>query len=285
MKAARFPASAPKHLVTRVLAGVTLFAAVQALSQDAMPGRVLAKVGDDAITDASVRFELGRRPSAVVEAAAEQAILDTIVARKVLAQEARRRGLDSSPTAAMLLRRADDLALVAVLQRSLVRSLPPVTDAEVSRYISEHPAMFARRKLVRVEQLQVADIDASVVRQMEPLETLDAILALLDRSQVGYVRSAAILDTLEMEPTAASRIGAMGANAVFISPTGPRSIEVSRVLASQPDPVTGPAAVEAARRQLTRTRNTAAVTAEMARIIEAGRSQVQINPDYATPLR
>jgi len=258
--------------------------AAQGLAQDSASERVLAKVGEETISGADVRLELaGADLPANLRRAAEQVTLQGMVDRKLLAAEAQRRKLDSTPVGAMTLRRADELALIAVLERNLAAGLPPLPEAEVAKFVADHPATFAQRRRIWVDQLQAPRVDPETFKMTEPLQTMEEITALFDRMQITYIRSATVLDTLDMDLQAAAALAKMDTNAVFVTPKAGGALEVSRIASIRLEPVTGAAAAQSARRYLTKARSAAAVQAAMKKIIAAGEGKVRLNPKYITP--
>lgn len=261
-------------------AALVLASCGQGESADAPSGQVVATVDGEEITASQLRLEMGEAPSDPAAAgAAQQAALQAIVNRKLLVSAAKDQELGDSPLAAMVSDRAEDLALVQLLQMSLAGTVPKVSDSEVTEFVSAHPATFAQRTLISVEQLIVPEIPPAIVRQMEPLDTLGQIKTLLDTNKVRYLESAQVLDTLNIEPEAAAKISAMGTDEVFVSPTG-SGVAVSRISGSQSAPLMGEEALRAARLMLAQRRNAAQVRTAMEQIIKSGQTKVKINPQY-----
>lgn len=264
-----------------LLATLGVLAVTQGVAQDTQGSNVLAKVGDQPITEAMLRFELGNATlPGKLQNAAERAALQGLIARKLMAQEAERRKLDTTPSAAMALQRADDLALVAVLERSLVAQLPPIGEREVAKFIADHPASFAKRKRIWVEQVMARNVDPDTVRQIGGLDRLEDITALLDRVGADYIRSAAVLDTLDMEPQAGAAIANLARDAVFVTPRGEGALEISRIGNSETAPVAPADAQVAAQRYLKHARDASVAQAEIAKIVAAGQAKIRINPKY-----
>ncbi|WP_225206468.1 hypothetical protein [Novosphingobium huizhouense] len=263
------------------LALCTAALATHGLAQTAAGSRVLATVAGTPITEAMLKFELGDATlPGGLQAAAEKATLQGLIARRLMADEALRRKVDTTPPGAMALKRADDLALVALLQRSLTAGLPPVPEAEVNKFIVDHPASFARRKRIQVDQVEARNVDADALRQINGLDRIEDITALLDRVGADYIRTAAVLDTLNMEPNAAAAIAAMKRDAVFVTPRDGGTLEISRIKGGEVVPVAAEDARKAARRYLESARSAATAQAQMAKIVAAGKKDVLINPQY-----
>lgn len=248
---------------------------------EAPKGQVVATVAGKEITASQLRLEMGDAPrDPAAAAAAQQAALQSLISRALLADAARERKLDQSPMAAMAKERAEELALVQLLQMSLASGVPKVSDEEVTNFITDHPTSFSQRKLISVDQLVVPQVPMALVRQMEPLKTMAEISSLLDANKVQYVRSASVLDTLSVNPEAAAKISALGTDEVFISPAGGGGISVSRITGSRTEPLAGPEAERAARIMLSQQRSGKQVQESIQQILKAGQSKVKINDQY-----
>lgn len=268
----------PKVFITCAI----LVVATHGLAQDQQP-RTLATVAKTPITDREVQFEFGADPSQAQQAGATETVLEGLIGRRLLVEEALRRKLDKSPAGAVALARADDLALVALLQRSFTANLPPLDDKAISDFVKANPAKYAERKRFQVEQFRVESISASLTRDMAPLENMEAIRSLLDRNHIRYFTSAAVLDTLDMDPGGAAQVGKMKLDGVFITPRSSGALEVTRVRAVELVPVVGDAALNSARRYLTRYRDTLAAKAGMEAILKPKMSNLKVNAQYDIP--
>ena len=244
-------------------------------------GQVVATVDGQEITASELRMEMGNAPSDPNAAAAQQqAALQGLISRKLLVAEAKRRELEKSPVASMYRARAEDLALIQLLQMSIASGVPKVSDDEVKDYISSHPASFAERRLISVDQLLVGKIDRKVIQQMEPLKTMPEIEALLTNNKVQYVRSAAVLDTLNLSPEAAAKIGGMPNDEIVAVPNG-SGVQVARIVSSRVEPLSGEEAERIARLLLMQQRGATQVRTAMEDVVKNGQSKVHINPAYA----
>lgn len=261
-------------------AALVLASCGQGKDGKAPSGQVVATVDGQEITASQLRLEMGDAPSdPAAAAAAQQGALQSIVNRKLLVAAAKDRKLDDSPLAAMVKDRAGEMALVQLLQMNLAGTVPKVSDSEVAEFVSSHPATFSQRKLISVDLLIVPQIQAALVKQMEPLDTLEQIKALLDANKVRYLPSAQVVDTLNVNPDAAARIATMNTNDVFVSPAG-SGVAVSRITGSETVPLTGAEALGAARIMLAQQRSAAQVNISLEQLVKNGQSKVKINPQY-----
>lgn len=247
---------------------------------EAPTGQVVATVDGQEITASELKLELGNAPSeGAAGAAAQQAALKNLVARRLLVAAAKERKLDTTPLAAMLKKRAEDAALVQLLQQSIAANVPKVSDEEVSDFIAAHPATFAQRKLISVDQLIVPQIDPKLVKQMAPLNTLAEVEALLNTAKVKFVRSASVLDSLNINPEMGDKITKLNTGEVFITPAG-SGAQVAQIVASRTEPLAGAEAQQVARALLTRQRTSSQVNEAMQQIVKDGQAKVKVNSSY-----
>lgn len=247
-------------------------------------GQVAATVAGQEITTSDLRFEMGSvADDPRAQAAAQPAALQAVVNRKILARAATERGLDKTPAAAMQLQRARELGLIALLQQSVVARVPKPSVDEANIYVHDNPQAFAERKLISVDQLLVPQITAALVRQMEPMTTLEQVTQLLDTNKVPYRTGAGVIDTTAIPPEPAKRLAAMNNGFVFLTPAGNGGLQVSRITGSRAAPLTGTVATQTAQGVLYNQRVGQQVRAQFEGIIRSGQSNVQINPAFKAP--
>jgi hypothetical protein len=114
---------------------------------------------------------------------------------------------------------------------------------------------------------------------MEPLNTMDEIVALLSSNRVPFTATVGVIDTLNITPGSADRIAQLPPNAIFVSPEGPVT-RVNRVKETRLSPVLGEQAVLLAQRQLQSQRVTALLQKQVDVIVQAGMPKVKINEAF-----
>ena len=210
-------------------------------------GDVVAKVGAEKITKAQLDAELTLSGAAdPTNPAVRKAMLEQIVARKLLAQEARAEKLDKSAEAAAL-RIAAIETYEANLERSAMMStVPKPTDADATTFIQAHPEMFGERTGYVIERLNVVTkADPALVQALEPAKTLEAVESVLTQRGIAYTRSVSQVDTLQAAPQLTATLRRLQPGEPFVVPE-PNGFTVGRVRDSKVQPLAGPAAVRVA---------------------------------------
>jgi hypothetical protein len=121
------------------------------------------------------------------------------------------------------------------------------------------------------------------MKQLEPLNDLTQIEAVLTANNASFVRTATVLDTVGLAPGAADRIKNLGENEVLIFTTPGGGIEISQIVGVRSEPLSGPEAVRVARRMLTQERTRNDVRQAMDSIVKAGEKKVKYNPKFLKP--
>lgn len=222
---------------------------------------VAARVAGRSITVAELEAEM--RVTGVAKPEDPQvrrAALERLIVRKLLARAAREDGLSTTPDA----RRARDIAredFDATLERTLtLNKVATPTDAEAAAYVASHPESFSGRTIYLLDQIQTASApDVAVLRALGPTKTLDEAEGVLIDRKVSYRRAPAAIDTLRAPPGLSVILAKLPAGEVFILPEG-GGVSISRVRASEVQPVTGPGATAFVKQLLMTRRQNEALT-------------------------
>lgn len=258
--------------------------------KDAEPtGQVVATVDGQEITLEDLHAETGVL-SANLDAgsrkAAEQAALQQIVARTIVARYADERKLAATPLAAILRRRAEQEAMVDLVQRQLISEVPQPSREEVELFIRDHPSSFSRRHVFVVDQIIGTDVPPAVNRALERLGTLAEVRQAFDGANVKYTRTVGTIDALAVDPDAAEKLANLPAGAMFISPEG-NITRVNQVRAVEILPVPTVDAARLAREAILSARTSSLTQRQLAGIVGAGMSKVRYNAAYqpARPMK
>jgi hypothetical protein len=107
------------------------------------------------------------------------------------------------------------------------------------------PAPPAERPMIYVmEQLVTGPVPPEVLKQMEPLHTLDDVEALLKANKIAFGWRQAEVNSSQIDPRVAQQIGALPPHEVFIAPQGQDWI-ISVILSSRPEAEAAPPPVVA----------------------------------------
>lgn len=168
---------------------VALIAGCEAKKEDASAGakpqiEAAAKVNGTELSVQQVKQALQRLPSLDAEQskAASLQALRNLVDQEVIAQKAVTEKLDQDPAVMQALEMARRQILAeAYMGRKLGTPAEP-TDAEVSAYFDQHPELFAKRKIYRLQEISIQapqDKHETIRAQLAASKTLNDFAAWL----------------------------------------------------------------------------------------------------------
>jgi EpsD family peptidyl-prolyl cis-trans isomerase len=249
---------------------------------NAPSGQVVATVGGEEVTLRELNAELAGATAAnpAQRKSMQDAALRNLIIRKVLAHAARDRGLDKSADFALLQKRADEALLASTLRDRLVANVPAPSDEEIRQFISDHPDLFSQRKMFEVDQITAPHApDPGLIKQLEPLDTLDAVGAVLTAAHVEFQRRPGELDAAAMGPQVTDAILKLPPHDVFIVPTD-NLIVINQIRDTKILPLTGDPAYRLAGDYLRRQHAEGAVSKGIGEILAKASPAIRYNPAY-----
>lgn len=247
---------------------------------EAPKGQVIATADGMEITQRELAAEMdlmgGRK-----DAPARRAALQQIIARKLLAREARERKLDERPDYGLLKQRAEEMVLELLLQRAMTRNLPEpgLTDAE--GYMADNPDQFGQRKIFAVEQIRVAGThDKALLAKLRPLASLDETEQLLNAQGIRFHRGEGSIDALQSPPEMVRQLLELPPGEIFILP-GPDGLTVNRIREVRTEPVDNEEARRIALDYLRRKAVSDTLKNQLAEIMKKNKEKIRYQPGYA----
>lgn len=264
-----------------MLGAVALLAACNSGSNSAPTGQVAATVNGEEITVADLHAEMdGLRASGQTGAQLQHSALQSIITRKQIVAAAREAKLDLLPATALRQKKMDEMVLVEAFTDQIQKNVPAPSKDEAQNYINGHPASFDQRRIFVVDQLVVFDSSPKLLKKMEPINTMDGIVALLNAEHVKYNKTIGVIDALSIDPDAAEKIAALPLGAVFVSPDQDSNLRVNAVREAIVQPLDRTAAVNVALGILRSRRSNDMVQNKINEIVAAGTEKVRYNKSF-----
>lgn len=240
------------HKRTLVALGVL---ALCSACQKKAEGQTVAVVNDEEITASELNAELA---NANVQGNADKKvitnrILQGLVDRRLLAEQARKDGIDRSAEYISRQRKLDEELLIGMMaNRSLETSKLP-SDGEITAFQAKNPQAFANREIWKLEQLQYdTPTDKAVQDRIIQTKTLEQLASVLTAANIPFQRANNQLVTAVLPAEIYPQLAKLAPGEPFIVPAGNRSV-ASAIASKSPAPLEGPAArteaVNAIRRQ------------------------------------
>lgn len=193
-------------------------------------GQALASVNGEEITAMQLNEELQRAnvPAGEQDAASRQ-LLEALIDRQLLHNEAVREKLDRDPKVVQAIERARALIVAQAYMQKKVGAIDKPSAAQVAEYYRSHPDFFVNRKQFDMQQLvlDTRDLTEQAKQAADNARTLDDMAAWFDAGKVKYVRTQASRTTSDLSPELSARLKGIAPGRLFVVREGPRSMLVS----------------------------------------------------------
>jgi peptidyl-prolyl cis-trans isomerase C len=227
--------TAKRWIVMALAAGTMTLAACQSEAT----GQVAAVVNGEEITLQEINAELGQVeiPEGADRQEFQRAALQRIVERRLLAQAARREGVDKTPDFLIRRRQLEDALLVQLLSQQVQRTTSVPDPGMIETFIKENPALFAQRTMFTLDRIQFrTPADPASLRALESDHSMDAVAARLRQMGIEFTRDQAQLDSAQFGQDRVNRILGLPEGEPFMFPEG-GGVTVAAIIGSSPRPI------------------------------------------------
>lgn len=219
-------------------------------------GQTVAIVNGEEITAAELNAELAnaKLPEGADKAQARARVLQAMIDRRLLAQQAKTDGLDKSPEFLNRQRKMTEDLLINMLASRQIDTAQLPSNSEIEKFQASRPWIFAQREQWNLDQLRFPmPNDAATKAKLDQAKTLEEVAKVLTEAGVGFTRQKNRLDTALIPQNLYGQLAtASRGSEPFIIPVGNQAV-ASTVLSREPAPISGeqarPVAVAAMRRE------------------------------------
>ena len=193
-------------------------------------GQSLARVNGEDITMLQVNDELAHaNVPADQQQDASKKILESLIDRQVIIDEAMREKIDRSPGVVQAIERAKANIIQQAYLEKVVSKVEKPTTAEMSDYFHKHPEIFGNGKLYHMNSLLIAgrDMDDKLKAELVSAKSLEEIATWMTSHNVHFARGVASRTTMNMPPEMAARLMSMHAGQMFVVNEGGNTMIVS----------------------------------------------------------
>ncbi|MYM88094.1 peptidyl-prolyl cis-trans isomerase, EpsD family [Rugamonas sp. FT82W] len=203
-------------------------------SKDKKPGQSLVSVNGEEITITQLNEELQRaNVQPAQQEAAKKQLLDSLVDRQLLLNEASKEKLDRDPRVVQAVERAKALVIAQAYMQKRVGAIAKPTKEEITAYFNEHPEFFSQRKQIDMKELVIATnaMTPALKAAMDGAKSLEEVAAWLDANKVGYSRAQIARTTADLPPELGSKLLSLPKGQLFIIKENERSllIQISEI--------------------------------------------------------
>ena len=164
-------------------------------------GQAIASVNGKEITMLQLNDELRRAniKADQYETASEQ-LLESLIARQLIVDEATRNKLDRTPEVMQARERATAQIIAQSYVQGVLAKIPKPSAAEIEEYYRLHPEIFQQRKQfdLSVVRLTASDFTEEVKKISDAAKSLDEVVAWLDKQKIPYNRSLSSRSTTDL---------------------------------------------------------------------------------------
>jgi EpsD family peptidyl-prolyl cis-trans isomerase len=205
--------------------------------------QVAVKINNDEITVQQVNEQLARLPSGVTPDKMEPAtrqILSSLVNQQLLVQQALERKLDRDPQILGALEAARlNILAQAYVQRVIAPQAKP-TEQEVKKYYADNPALFAERKVYRLQELSIeanADQEKAIEGAAAGFKSLKQLADYLRDKKIPFAADSGVRTAEQLPLTHLAQIAQLKTGEVLVFPTNANRASAIEVLAAESQPV------------------------------------------------
>ena len=218
-------------------------------------GQVAAVVNGEEITLQELNSELGgaELPKNVDRKAIQQAALQRIIDRRLLALAAKDDGLDKGGDYLIKRRVLDDTLLAQLLSQKAGQAVRVPTQIQIDKYIADHPAMFTNRTIYALDRIQFPmPADPASLKSLETIHTMQGVAEKLTQMNIRFARGGGQMDSAQIPKAVLDRILSLPAGEPFVVPQS-GMVLVNVITGSRAAPIIGddarPLAVQAMRNE------------------------------------
>jgi len=226
----------------RVLCGVLMVVAVAGLaacgSKDKKAGQSLVKVNGEEITVLQLNDELRRAGvQAGQQEAASKQLIESLIDRQVILDEAMRNKIDRSPEVVQAIERAKAQIIAQAYLQSVTSKVAKPSKAEIDDYFQKHPEFFTKRMEFDLQQLVIANKNFSDELKLfiDSAKSLDEVAEWMDRHGVPYAHGQVIRSTADLPQPSVAKLLELPKGQLFIVGEGDnRMLNIITVIKDSP---------------------------------------------------
>jgi EpsD family peptidyl-prolyl cis-trans isomerase len=219
-------------------------------------GQTVAVVNGEEITAAELNAELAnaKLPEGADKAQARSRVLQAMIDRRLLAQQAKTDGIDKSPEFLNRQRRATEDLLINMFASRQIDTAKLPANTEIEKFQASRPWVFSQREQWNLDQLRFQmPTDPATKTKLDQAKTMEEVVNVLTAANIPFTRQKNKLDTAVIPPNLYGQLAAAGRRSEpFIIPIGTQAV-ASTIVSREPAPITGeqarPIAVAAMRRE------------------------------------
>jgi EpsD family peptidyl-prolyl cis-trans isomerase len=266
----------PKHVSFVALAILAVLVSGCEKPATAVRNEVVATVDGDKIGEAELNLALSGL-GALSEAQAAEAktrLLQALVDQRLVAQAAKNAGLDKDPAVAIAMEQASRQVLAEAYAERSFKDVAQPTEAEIAAYYEQHPELFSRRRIYRIQELELT-LDpsrmAEVEAKLKSAHSMGDFVNWLKEQDIEGKSAVAVKPAEQIPATLLARLSQMRDGQVTISPGRSGHVLVQQLQESQLQPASLEQAKNAIEQALTVQKRKGMIEADLKKLRQAAK--------------
>ena len=237
-------------------------------SKDKAPSQSLAQVNGSDITVLQMNEELARsKVSPNQKEAATKQLLEGLIDRQLLQNEALRDKVDRDPQVVQAIERAKSQILTQAYLQKRVANIDKPSKADIEAYYDAHPEIFAQSKTYAMHEIIIAtaDVNAEANALIAKAASLEEVTVWMQSHKIQFTNNQLTRSATDLPSSLLKKLQGMSKGQLFTATEGDRTIVVE-LFDLRDNPVTFDAAAAQIGQYLMNEKNKAAAEAEVARL-------------------
>lgn len=182
-------------------------------------GQALASVNGEEVTVLQLNEEMMRaniQPQQ--QEAARKQLLQALIDRELLQQEAKKEQIDRDPKVVQAVERAKSLIVAQAYMQKHIGNVPKPSRTEIEDYYNKNPQFFSNRKQFTLSQITipVRDLTDEAKAAADAAKSLDELTSWLDGKNIRYTRGEMVRSSSDLPPDLSGRLLQMQKGQLFI---------------------------------------------------------------------
>lgn len=255
-------------LVGLALISTSVLTACDREPKEKKSGQALVSVNGKEVTTLQLNDEIRRANIRAdqLETASKQ-LLESLITRQLIVEEAMRNKLDRTPDVMQARERANAQIIAQAYMQNIMSKVAKPTKVEIDDYYQKHPEYFAQRKQFDLTIVRIAtkDLNNKLKEIIDAAKSLDEVVVWLDKNKVQYFRNLVTRSTADLPSQMTTVLQEKDKDTIFIINEQENSLLIF-VNAIKDSPITAAAAAPQIERYLVNQRYKEATDAEIARL-------------------
>ena len=248
-----------------LIAALGLVALTTAACEKKPTGQTVAVVNGEEITSAELNAALQQTqtPPGIDKKVVTAGVLERLIDRKLLVQQAKEEGIDTTPDFINAQRKATEDLLIGMLSQRKTRTSGLPNADELASFKAKYPERFAQREVWDLNQVIYDTPEGEGLKaQIQQTKSIDQLISVLNANNIAFERKQAKLNTGTLPREIYAQIARLPAGEPFLVPNTDKTV-ASVIAGRQPAPLTGPESDQLAAQQLRQTEGTEKMTSQV----------------------